>query len=96
MSHSLSVVADNDLKVISPAKTETVAERVRRLQTEAKQLAKDHVKSLTTAMVDLEQLAAEIADGGDAYAPGIRDVARRLVEDLDSRVQTLEAIVART
>jgi len=95
MSPSLSVVADNDLKVITP-KTETVAERVRRLQAEAKQLAKDHVKALTTAMVDLEQLAAEIADGGDAYAPGVRDVARRLVEDLDSRVQTLEAIVART
>ena len=53
-------------------------------------------EALTTAMVDLEELAAEIADGGDAYAPGIRDVARRMVEDLDSRVQTLEAIVART
>ncbi|MBX3484971.1 hypothetical protein [Phenylobacterium sp.] len=96
MSPSLSVVADNDLKVVAGAKTETVAERVRRLQSEAKQLAKDHVKTLTGAMVDLEQLAAEIADGGDAYAPGVRDVARRLVEDLDSRVQTLEAIVART
>ena len=41
-------------------------------------------------------LAAEIAEGGDAYSPGVRDVARRLAEDLDSRVQTLEAIVART
>ena len=95
MSPSLSVVADNDLKTVAP-KAETVAERVRRLQAEAKQLAKDHVKSLTAAMVDLEQLAAEIAQGGEAYAPGIRDVARRLVEDLDSRVQTLEAIAART
>ena len=95
MSPSLSVVADNDLKVVLP-KSETVAQRVQRLQTEARQLAKDHVKSLTTAMVELEQLASEIAEGGDAYAPGIRDVARRLVEDLDSRVQTLEAIVART
>jgi hypothetical protein len=89
------VVATNDLKIVPP-KSETVAERVRRLQAEAKQLAKDHVKSLTTAMIDLEQLAAEIAEGGDAYAPGVRDVARRLVEDLDSRVQTLEAIAART
>ncbi|MEW5686635.1 MAG: hypothetical protein AB1942_17090 [Pseudomonadota bacterium] len=95
MSPSLSVVATNDLKAVSP-KSETVAERVRRLQAEAKQLAKDHVKALTSAMIDLEQLAAEIADGGDAYAPGVRDVARRLVEDLDSRVQTLEAISART
>jgi hypothetical protein len=96
MSPSLSVVSDNELKVVPTPKAETVAERVRRLQAEAKQLAKDHVKSLTTAMVDLEQLAAEIAEGGEAYAPGIRDVARRLVEDLDSRVQTLEAIAART
>ena len=95
MSPSLSVVADNDLKTVA-AKSETVAERVRRLQAEARQLAKDHVRSLTTAMVELEQLAAEIAEGGDAYAPGVRDVARRLVEDLDSRVQTLEAISART
>ncbi len=95
MSPSLSVVADNELKIV-PTKTETVSERVRRLQAEAKQLAKDHVKSLSRAMVELEQLAAEIAEGGDAYAPGIREVARQLVEDLDSRVQTLEAIAART
>lgn len=95
MSPSLSVVADNDLKATFP-KSETVAQRVQRLQAEARQLAKDHVKSFTGAMMDLEQLAAEIADGGDAYAPGIRDIARRLVEDLESRVQTVDAISART
>ena len=95
MQPSLSVVADNDLKVVLP-KSETVAQRVQRLQTEARQLAKDHVKSLTSAMLELEQLAAEFADGGDAYAPGIRDIARRLAEDLDARVQTLDAISART
>jgi hypothetical protein len=96
MSPSLSVVADNDLKSVRSTQSETVAQRVQRLQAEARQLAKDHVKSLTAAMVDLEQLAAEIADGGDAYAPGIRDICRRMVEDLESRVQTLDAISART
>jgi hypothetical protein len=96
MSPSLSVVADNDLKSVRTSQSETVAQRVQRLQAEARQLAKDHVKSLTAAMVDLEQLAAEIADGGDAYAPGIRDICRRMVEDLESRVQTLDAISART
>ena len=96
MSPSLSVVADNDLKPVRSSQNETVAQRVQRLQAEARQLAKDHVKSLTAAMVDLEQLAAEIADGGDAYAPGIRDICRRMVEDLESRVQTLDAISART
>ena len=94
MSPSLSVVADNDTKV-SP-KAETVAQRIRRLQNEARLLAKDHIKALSTAMVEVETLAAEIAEGGDAYPPGVRDLARRLVEDCEARVQTLEAIVART
>ena len=96
MSPSLSVVADNDLKTISAPKSETVAERVRRLQAEAKQLAKDHVHALSAAILNAEQIAAEIAEGGDAYPPGIRDLARRFVEDADMRVQTLEAISSRT
>jgi hypothetical protein len=98
MSPSLSVVADNDLNSASAVapKTETVAQRVRRLQLEAKTLAKDHIKSLSAAMVEVETIAAEIAEGGDAYPPGVRDIARRLVEDCEARVQTLEAIVART
>ena len=77
MSPSLSVVADNDLNTSSP-KLETVAQRVRRLQAEARQLARDHIQAFGAAMVDLERYAAEIADGGDAYAPGVRDLARRL------------------
>lgn len=95
MSPSLSVVADNDLKT-SAQKVETVAQRVRRLQQEAKQLAKDHIRSLEQAIADVEAMAAEIAEGGDAYPPGVRDLARRLVEDCEARVQTLEAIVSRT
>jgi len=93
MSPSLSVVANNDL---TPTKTETVAERVRRLQAEAKQLAKDHIHTLTAAIVEVEKMAAEIAEGGDAYPAGVRDLARRFVDDCDARVQTLEAITSRT
>jgi hypothetical protein len=95
MSPSLSVVADNDLKSTSP-KTETVAERVRRLQQEARLLAKDHIRSLSVQMMAVEQIAAEISEGGEAYPPGVRELASRLVEDIDARVQTLEAIVSRT
>jgi hypothetical protein len=97
MSPSLSVVADNDLKAsrTEPLRAETVAERVRRLQAEAKQLAKDHVRALTAAMTEVEHMAAEIAEGGDAYPPGVRDLARRFVEDCEARVQTLEAIASR-
>ncbi len=93
MSPSLSVVADNDLK---GPRAETVAERVRRLQAEARQLAKDHVHALTAAISDVERMAAEIAAGGDAYPAGVRDLARRFAEDAEARVQTLEAINSRT
>lgn len=93
MSPSLSVVTNNDL---TPAKAETVAERVRRLQAEAKQLAKDHIHSLTDAMIEAERLAAEIAAGGEAYPAGVRDLARRFVDDCSARVQTLEAITSRS
>ena len=99
MSPSLSVVADNDLKTTAPrvdsARVETVAERVRKLQAEAKALAKDHVAALTHAIADVERMAAEIAEGGDAYPPGVRDLARRFVDDCEARVQTLEAITSR-
>jgi hypothetical protein len=92
MSPSLSVVANNDH---NGQRTETVAERVRKLQAEARQLAKDHIHALTKAMADVELMASEIAEGGDAYPPGVRDLARRFVEDCEARVQTLEAITAR-
>jgi chorismate mutase len=93
MSPSLSVVADN---AVQAPKHETVAERVRRLQAEAKQLAKDHVHALTARMIELEQMASEIAEGGDVYPPGVRDLARRIVDDCEARVQTMEAIISRT
>ena len=91
MTPSLSEVANNDLP-----KAETVAQRVRRLQAEAKALAKDHVATLGAAMVDLGQMARDVSEGGEAYAPGIRELARRLYEELDARAHTLEAIAART
>jgi hypothetical protein len=54
------------------------------------------VRSLSAALVNVEQLALEISEGGEAYPPGVRDLARRMVEDCETRVQTLEAIVSRT
>ena len=92
MSPSLSVVVSNEL---ATAKPETVAQRVRRLQSEARQLAKDHIHAFTAAMAEVGVMAAEIAEGGDAYPAGVRDLARRFVDDCDARVQTLQAITAR-
>jgi hypothetical protein len=91
MSPSLTVVADNP----RANALESLSERVRRLQTEAKAVAREHVAALEQALLDVERLAMEIAAGGDAYPAGVRDIAGRLAEDCHSKAQALEAIVAR-
>ncbi|MFN3513589.1 MAG: hypothetical protein ACK41C_11115 [Phenylobacterium sp.] len=94
MSPTLSVVADNQPGQ-SPAPSENVADRVRKLQAEARSLAREHIRALEQALLQVEKMSAEIADGGEAYPAGVREVARRLAEDCEARVQTLEAISAR-
>jgi hypothetical protein len=71
---------------------ESVGERVQRLQQEARKAALDHTADLLRAMAALAELADDIANGGDAYPAGVRDVARHLVNDLSGRSQTLGAI----
>jgi hypothetical protein len=94
MSPSLSVVAGQDAGDARTA-VQTVADRVRALQAEAKGLAREHVQELERLLLEVEKMSAEIAEGGEAYPAGVRDIARRLVEDCEARVQTLEAIVSR-
>jgi predicted transcriptional regulator len=75
--------------------TDTVGERIRNLQAQARELARDHIKALTHHLAAVEMVASEIAGGGDAYPPGIRDVARRLADEAEARCQTIEALMAR-
>ena len=93
MSRSLSVVARNDDQNVMH---ETVAQRVRRLQDEARQLASDHIFAFTLALEQVTRMAEEISIGGDVYPAGVRDLARRFAEDCEIRVQTVEAISGRT
>ena len=93
MTPPLSVVADNSAE---KAKSATdLSERIRRLQAEAKSLAREHIHALERALLEVERLSAEIADGGEAYPVGVRDIARRMAEDCEMKVQTLEAIASR-
>lgn len=71
---------------------ETLGQKIVRLQTEAKQLAADHVIELQKAMSVVEDMAKDISEGGEAYLPGVRDLARKLMEDMEARSNTLEAI----
>ncbi|MDP3175558.1 hypothetical protein [Phenylobacterium sp.] len=92
MSPTLAVVSDNAAR---DPRAETLSERIRRLQAEARNLAREHIMALQAALVAVERLSGEIAEGGEAYPPGVRDIARRLIEDCEARVQTLEAITKR-
>lgn len=86
MTRALTVVTNN---------TESAGNQIKRLQAEARTLAAKQIIQFTRTITDLEQMAAEIAEGGDAYPAGIRDIARRLAEELDAKGQTISAIAVR-
>jgi hypothetical protein len=71
---------------------EPLAQRIRRLQAEARGAAKEHVEQLRAALAEVAQLAAEISDGGEAYPVGAREMSRRLMEDAAAQALTLAAI----
>jgi hypothetical protein len=71
------------------------AARANRLYAEAREAAMEQVRQLEGGLASAIALASEIADGGDIYPAGVRDLCRRLGEDLSLRSQTLEAIAQR-
>lgn len=76
--------------------SETLAEQIRRLQAEAKSLARSHVDALKLALIEVERLSEEIGAGGDVYPTGVRELARRFASETDTKVQALMAIVQRS
>jgi hypothetical protein len=90
------VAADPNIDApAAPAAGADLAERVRALQAEARRLAGQHVEALAASLVETQRLAAEIAAGGEAYPPGVRDLAARLCEESAAKAQTLAAIMGR-
>ncbi len=72
-----------------------VPTRVQALQAQARALAAEHVQAVVAEMKALEVSAGEIADGGEAYPAGIRDLCRRLAADLEGTAQTITALAGR-
>jgi hypothetical protein len=91
-STPLRVVVENPLAAPPPA---SLGERIQQLQIEARRLARDHIDALGASLVETQQLADQIATGGDAYPPGVRDIARRLGEDCAAKALSIEAIMGR-
>jgi hypothetical protein len=79
----------------SPGEPESPVDRIRRLQAETRSLAKEHIEMLAQALTEVSRLSSEIADGGDAYPVGARELSRRLIEETSKQALTLTAILDR-
>lgn len=75
---------------------ETTAQKVQRLQLEAKAGAREHSRGLIAMVDNLGGVAADIAAAGEPYPPGIVNEARVLAEDCARRVETMTAILNRS
>ncbi len=74
----------------------TTADRVKRLQLEARALAVEQIEALEKLLLEASAMAQEIAEGGDASPVGARELAGRLAADLPSKAQTLKAVANRS
>lgn len=87
-----------DRKVIPmPAHGESAsaADRVRRLQAEARGLVNEHVSEFLSALKNMERVSKEIAVGGPLYPPGVVEIARRMADEMETKAQAVEAIMSR-
>lgn len=75
---------------------ETSAQRIRRLQEEARALAREQVEALARDLEALAAHASEVADGGEAYPAGIRDFCARIAADAQQKAQALVSIQMRS
>ncbi len=75
-----------------PSDADSPGARLSRLMMEAHQAADEQVKALEDALLNLAYLSVEIAEGGEVYPVGVREIFRRLAEDSVWRAQTLESI----
>lgn len=92
----LSVVAPESEVYDLGRGPETTADRVKRLQREARMLAREQAEALELKLTETAALAAEIAGGGEAFPAGVRELATRIHADLDGKEMTLRALVERT
>lgn len=92
-----------ELKIVGDAEIydlmrtpETTADRIKRLQLEARALALEEVEQLANTLKTAAELAERISLGGDAYPVGARELASRLASDLPTKAETIRAIAAKT
>ncbi len=79
----------------SSGEPESPADRIRRLQNEARTLAREHIEMLASALHEVARLSGEIADGGRALSGGRARAVTPADRGCGKHALTLTAIVDR-
>ena len=69
--------------------------RARQLFEDAQAASLEHLRALDLAIATVRELSDEIVRGGELYAPGLRELARNLAEDLFWKAKTLALLSQR-
>jgi hypothetical protein len=93
MTVSDSASRENTTVVSLARAPEKVTDRIGRLQREARVLAADHAQEFAAQMRDMARGAGEIAKGGEAYPPGVRELVGRLAASLEMNANSIQAIL---
>ena len=75
---------------------ESAARRIRQLQREARDLAREQTEAFARDLQAMAERAAEMAAGGEIYPVGVRELATRLADELTHKAQLLSTIVSRS
>ena len=87
----------NDAELINLGRgAETGAQRLRRLQEEARLLAREQTEELIRDLNALAERTLEIVEGGDAFPVGVRELASRIASDLPEKAKAMTMILDRT
>jgi len=77
------------------ARTPTPGERAQQLMADARAASLEHLDLLAASVEVVRRLARTVADGGEVYGAGVRDLAGRLAEDMLWRGKSLQALTDR-
>ena len=75
---------------------ESLSQRAQRLMGEAREAASGQVTLLEEALNSVHLLSSAVAEGGEVYPIGVRDLSRKLSEDAAWCSQTLTTIMKNT
>ena len=83
-----------EITYLPPAPSEGAHRRAMRLMAEARRAADEQVLALERALATVAILSGEVSEGGEAYPPGVRDIAKKIAGDAAWCAQTLDSIMS--